>query len=132
MTSDGKELYGVPAGFTKRGDVHHAHFDKQEGDETEKGAVKARSALRKNLSVKVGNKQWAAPAPAPLIDPHGFDDPVCDEFFEHVWLAAAVRNTEIYRKVFHATPDDLGNRPALDLLRVIITNCLASDDLETV
>lgn len=132
MTSDGKELYGVPADATKRGDVHHARFEKQEEDETEKGAVRARSALRKDLSAKVGNKQWSVPAPAPLIDPHGFGDPVCDEFFEHVWLAAAVRNTEIYRKVFHATPDDLGNRSALNPLRTIITHCLASDNLETV
>lgn len=113
MTSDGKELYGVPADVTKKGEVHHARFEKQEGDETEKGAARARSTLRKHLSVKAGNKQWTVPAPAPLIDPHGFGDPVCDEFFEHVWLAAAVRNTEIYRKVFRATPDDLGNGHAL-------------------
>lgn len=112
MTSDGKELYGTPAGVNKADDVRHARFDKQEGDENEKGAARARSTLRKHLSVKTSTKQWAASTPAPLIDPHGFGDPVCDKFFERVWLAAAVRNTEIYRKVFHAIPDDIGNRSA--------------------
>jgi phospholipase D1/2 len=133
MTLDGKELYGAPTHATKRDDVQpHARFDRQEGDENEKGAVRARSTVHKHLSAKVNNKQWAVPTPAPFIDPHGFDDPVCDEFFEHVWLAAAVRNTEIYRKVFHATPDDLGNRHAVGSLRTIIAHCLTSDDLETV
>lgn len=132
MTSDGKELYGVPADVIKADDVHHTQFDRQGGDENEKGAVRARSVLRKHLSVKTSSKQWAVPTPAPLIDPHGFDDPVCDEFFKRVWLAAAVRNTEIYRKVFHAIPDDLGNRCAVAPPRTIITDCLASDDLETI
>ena len=132
MTSDGKELHGAPAGANKAEDVLHARFDKQEGDENEKGAARARSTLRKHLSVKTSTKQWAVPTPAPLIDPHGFGDPVCDKFFERVWLAAAVRNTEIYRKVFHAIPDDLGNRSAVAPLRTIITDRLTSDDLETV
>jgi len=132
MTPDGKELNGPPAGVSKADDVHHARFDKQEGDDSEKGTTRARSTLRKNLSVKISSKQWAVLTPAPLIDPHGFGDPVCDKFFEHVWLAAAVRNTEIYRKVFHAIPDDLGNRSAVGPLRTIITHHLASDDLETV
>jgi phospholipase D1/2 len=114
MTSDGRELYGVPADVIMADDAHHTRLDRQEGDENEKGAVRARSALRKHLSVKISNKQWAVPAPSPLIDPHGFGDPVCDKFFQRVWLAAAVRNTEIYRKVFHAIPDDLGNRRTVD------------------
>jgi phospholipase D1/2 len=115
MTSDGKEFYGLPTGDTKRDDVHHARSDRQDGDENEKGAVRARSVLRKHFSVKSSNKQWAVPIPAPLIDPHGFDDPICDAFFQHVWLMAATRNTEIHRKVFHAIPDDLGNRRAFGL-----------------
>jgi phospholipase D1/2 len=128
-TPDGR---GAPDDVTKADDVHHTRFDKQEDDENEKGAIRARSALRKHLSVKINNKQWDVPTPAPLIDPHGFDDPICDKFFERVWLAAAVRNTEIYRKVFHAIPDDLGNRCAVGSLRTIITDRLASDNLEAV
>ncbi|EJD41463.1 phospholipase D [Auricularia subglabra TFB-10046 SS5] len=44
--------------------------------------------------------------PKPTVDPNGFADPLAPEFFEDVWTAAAVHNTEIYRKVFHAIPDD--------------------------
>jgi phospholipase D1/2 len=131
-TSDGKEFYGAPAGASKKDEVRHARFDRQEGDENEKGAARARSALRKHLSVKSNNKQWTVLTPAPLIDPDGFADPVCDEFFEHVWLVAAARNTEIYRKVFHAIPDDLGNSHAVGPLRTIITHYYSSNDLETV
>jgi len=118
MAHDSRGLCGTAADVTKAGDVHHTRIDKQEDDENEKGTTRARSALRKHLSVKVSNNQWAVPTPAPIIDPHGFGDPVCDKFFERVWLAAAARNTEIYRKVFHAIPDDLGNRRAVDPLRL--------------
>ena len=132
MTPDGKEPNGAPADVNKTDDIHLTRFDKQEGDETEKGADRTRSTLRRRLSAKIGNKQWAVPIPAPLIDPHGFGDPVCEKFFDRVWLAAAARNTEIYRRVFHAIPDDLGNRCAVGPLRTIITDRLASDDLETI
>ena len=132
MTPDGKELNGAPADVNKADDIHPTRFDKQEGDENEKGVDRTRSTLRERLSAKIGNKQWAVPSPAPLIDPHGFGDPVCEKFFERVWLAAAVRNTEIYRKVFHAIPDDLGNWCAVGSLRTIFTDRLASDDLEAV
>jgi len=36
-----------------------------------------------------------------------FEDPVCDAFWKDIWVASSVHNTEIYRKVFHAIPDDL-------------------------
>ena len=34
-------------------------------------------------------------------------DPLCDSFYKDVWMAAAVRNTQAYRKVFRCVPDDL-------------------------
>ncbi|KAG6376934.1 hypothetical protein JVT61DRAFT_967 [Boletus reticuloceps] len=43
---------------------------------------------------------------APYIDPDCFEDPISDEFWEDVWVMCAEHNTEIYRKVFHAIPDD--------------------------
>jgi len=43
---------------------------------------------------------------APPIDPRGFEDPLDDKFYKMVWLTTAVQNTEIFRKVFHITPDD--------------------------
>ncbi|GAB1517613.1 Phospholipase D1 [Rhizoctonia solani] len=109
-TPDG-EKFGAPAdaSSTAYSDDQPPHARSGDKDFTsdEKEAVHARSLLRKHLSVSVGTKPWTVPTPAPEIDPHGFQDPVCDEFFKDVWVAAAVHNTEIYRKVFHCTPDDL-------------------------
>lgn len=50
---------------------------------------------------------YTVPLPAPKVDPYGFADPLVDEFYKDVWLAAAARNTQIYRKVFRTMPDDL-------------------------
>ncbi|KAG9048406.1 Phospholipase D1 [Tulasnella sp. UAMH 9824] len=63
--------------------------------------------LRKHLAVKTGAKPYTLPTPKPDIDPHGFGDPLDSRFWKDVWCATAVHNTEIYRKVFHCTPDDL-------------------------
>ncbi|CAE6425545.1 unnamed protein product [Rhizoctonia solani] len=109
-TPDG-EKFGAPADassspYTDDQPPHARSGDKDYSPE-EKEATHARSLLRKHLSVSVGAKPWTVPTPAPEIDPHGFQDPVCDEFFKDVWAATAVHNTEIYRKVFHCTPDDL-------------------------
>lgn len=106
-TKDG-ELYGAPADAVAN-DLQppHTHGGKGGAHEKESLAARARDLLRKHLSLKLGSKNWNVPTPAPKIDPHGFDDPVSDEFFEDVWMAAAVHNTEIYRMVFHAVPDDL-------------------------
>ena len=108
-TKDG-EFYGAPADAMP-GDNEPPHArtpSREDANEEEKSAVRARALLRKHLGVRLGSKNWTTPTPAPIIDPHGFDDPVCDEFYKDVWISAAVHNTEIYRQVFHAVPDDLG------------------------
>lgn len=94
-TPDG-EKFGAPAdasssAFTDDQPPHARSGDKDVSPE-EQGAVHARTLLRKHLSVSVGAKPWTVPTPAPEIDPHGFKDPVCDEFFKDVWVAAAVHN----------------------------------------
>ncbi|CEH19132.1 Phospholipase D1 [Ceraceosorus bombacis] len=61
--------------------------------------------LRNKSSKNVSNP-WAVPSDAPVIDPYGFEDPISDEFFHGSWLAAAQHNTDVFRKVFKATPDD--------------------------
>ncbi|SGY80044.1 BQ5605_C008g05292 [Microbotryum silenes-dioicae] len=61
--------------------------------------------LRRNLRER--SNIYSIPVPAPKIDPFGFSDPIVDSFFKNVWLAAAVRNTQAYRKVFRCVPDDL-------------------------
>jgi phospholipase D1/2 len=60
--------------------------------------------LRRNLRERGA---YSIPLPAPKIDPYGFTDPLVDSFYKDVWLAASVRNTQIYRKVFRCMPDDL-------------------------
>ncbi|KAI8978828.1 phospholipase D [Trametes punicea] len=105
------ELYGAPA----RASVDPVHDNqppsarsaKNDTDDEENQAPGARATLRKHLAAKLGNKQWQLPTPAPFVDPYGFEDPICDAFWKDVWVASAVHNTEIYRKVFHAIPDDL-------------------------
>jgi phospholipase D1/2 len=108
-TKDG-ELYGAPADAmpNDKEPPHAREPTKEDADDQEKAGVRARTLLRKHLGVRLGTRNWTLPTPAPIIDPHGFDDPICDEFWKDVWISAAVHNTEIYRQVFHAVPDDLG------------------------
>lgn len=40
------------------------------------------------------------------VDPHGFADPLADDFFVDVWCSLAVSNTDIFREVFRCQPDD--------------------------
>lgn len=40
------------------------------------------------------------------VDPYGFADPLCDEFYVHVWCELAISNTDIFREVFRCQPDD--------------------------
>ncbi|KAF8509648.1 phospholipase D [Hysterangium stoloniferum] len=105
------ELYVAPAdvSYCPQTDDQppHARQGKDDSNDTEKTVLHARSTLRKHLSSRVGVKPWTLPVPGPIIDPNGFEDPICDAFFKDIWVAAAVHNTEIYRRVFHAIPDDL-------------------------
>ncbi|KAH9925437.1 phospholipase D [Epithele typhae] len=105
------ELYGAPADASvdpqHDDQPPHARSGKVDADEGEERAPGTRSTLRKHLTAKLGNKQWQLPTPTPVVDPNGFEDPVCDAFWKDVWVACAVHNTEIYRKVFHAIPDDI-------------------------
>ncbi|GJE88360.1 phospholipase D1 [Phanerochaete sordida] len=103
------ELYGAPANSDPKRDdsVPGTRADGTDTEEEEK-APSARSTIRKHLSAKLSaSKQWTLPTPAPHVDPHGFEDPISDVFWKKTWLASAVHNTEIFRKVFHAVPDDL-------------------------
>ncbi|KAG1748704.1 phospholipase D [Suillus lakei] len=109
-TTDG-EAYGAPALASRNPQTDdeppHAESGANDPDELEKTAPGTRSPLRKHPASKVGNKSWAVPTSAPHVDPEGFEDPISDAFWKNVWNACAVHNTEIYRKVFHAVPDDL-------------------------
>lgn len=41
-----------------------------------------------------------------FIDPYLFDDPLDPDFYEDIWFENARRNTDLFRLVFHAQPDD--------------------------
>ncbi|PFH53919.1 hypothetical protein AMATHDRAFT_72945 [Amanita thiersii Skay4041] len=71
----------------------------------EESVSRSRTLLRRDAS-KIWSKSWFAQMRRPAVDPQGFEDPVTDNFWKDVWVASAVYNTEIYRKVFHAIPDD--------------------------
>ncbi|KAJ7147560.1 phospholipase D [Mycena crocata] len=109
-TDDG-DLYGAPADASKSAKTDdqppHARSGVDDASEEEKAAPGARSILRRHLNAKLGSKTWTLPTPRPKVDPDAFEDPICDEFWKNVWVASATHNTEIYRKVFHAIPDDL-------------------------
>lgn len=127
------QLYGAPANAKADpqtdSEPPYSTANAKDADKSEEAAVPARKLLRQHLNVKVGTKPYTLPVPTPNIDPHGFDDPVSDSFYRDVWMAAASHNvrifslshaskplltptflfiqTEIFRKVFHCTPDDL-------------------------
>ncbi|EIW80924.1 phospholipase D [Coniophora puteana RWD-64-598 SS2] len=111
MHTTNGQAYGAPAGASKSIETDeeppHSISGINDADEQEKAAPMARSLLRKHLKGNLGSKTWALPTAAPNVDPNGFADPVSDKFWKNVWVACAVHNTEIYRKVFHSIPDDL-------------------------
>lgn len=41
-----------------------------------------------------------------FIDPYSFDDPICPSFYEDLWFSIALRNTLLFRLVFHCQPDN--------------------------
>ncbi|KAF9649936.1 phospholipase D [Thelephora ganbajun] len=108
---DNGELHGALANTSRdpKTDERPPHVvpGKNNATETEEKTVHARAEIKKHLSTKFNSKIWTLPTPTPEVDPHGFEDPIADEFWKNVWMACAAHNTEIYRKVFHAVPDDL-------------------------
>lgn len=90
------QLYGAPADASKDAKTDdeppHAKGAKDDADAEERKAPRARSVLRKHLMADLGQSPWTLPTPTPKIDPDGFADPVCDEFWKDVWVASAVHN----------------------------------------
>ncbi|KAI0301100.1 hypothetical protein B0F90DRAFT_1810149 [Multifurca ochricompacta] len=105
------EPFGAPADASsapvKDSEPPHVRMGKNDADEEEQKAPRARGFLRKHLSAKSTSSPWTVPTPKPKYDSDSFEDPVRDEFWEDIWVACAVYNTEIFRRVFHAIPDDL-------------------------
>ncbi|KAI6030532.1 hypothetical protein F5J12DRAFT_903003 [Pisolithus orientalis] len=104
------QAYAAPTNASKSAltddAVPHMHSGTKGASEEEQHAPRGRSNSQKHLAGTLGNKTWTLPTPAPHIAPDYFEDPICDKFWKNVWVACAVHNTEIYRKVFHTVPDD--------------------------
>ena len=93
---DNGELYGAPADASRDPKTDdqppHAVSGKNDATEAEEKAVHARAEIRRHLSSKFNPKVWTLPTPTPKVDPHGFEDPISDEFWKKVWMACAVHN----------------------------------------
>ncbi|KAL3228899.1 Phospholipase D1 [Nakaseomyces bracarensis] len=42
-----------------------------------------------------------------FIDPYSFEDPLAPSFYDDMWLTIALRNTLLFRLVFHCQPDNV-------------------------
>lgn len=73
----------------------------------DRAADTAQTTLRKNLVADAGVWSSRMTMRTPEILPERFNDPLDDKFWKDMWIAVAVHNTEIYRKVFRCIPDDL-------------------------
>nr|XP_018262600.1 phospholipase D [Kwoniella dejecticola CBS 10117]OBR84758.1 phospholipase D [Kwoniella dejecticola CBS 10117] len=118
---DETELYGTTANTFIPDELasdkdKKAKKDKNEEGKMEQGqprekevpeAIQARKTLRKHLNAKVQLSPWNMPTPTPKINPNRFHDPLDETFWKDMWVAVAVHNTEIFRKVFRCIPDDL-------------------------
>ena len=103
-----KELFGKPANATDEDDKSpNSGIGREEQTEDEKRAIAARKTLRKHLHAKTAMTAWSMPTPTPKINPNQFADPLDERFWKDMWVAVAVHNTEIFRKVFRCIPDDL-------------------------
>jgi phospholipase D1/2 len=100
---------------------------KNDNDVDEQKAHRARNLMRKYPNVKLGQSSRIVPTQKPKFDANSFEDPLCDEFWDDIWVASAVHNvgvyryvginastnwhmplqTEIFRRVFRVVPDDL-------------------------
>ncbi|PWN18006.1 phospholipase D [Microstroma glucosiphilum] len=62
---------------------------------------------RKKINAYLSPNPWQPPISVPEINTStSFHDPISDPFYRDIWLAAALHNTQIYRKVFRCVPDD--------------------------
>jgi phospholipase D1/2 len=60
------------------------------------------NAASAKIKQSLGGKPnpYTIPTQAPEVDPKGFADPLSDSFYKDIWCTVAVRNTQIFRKVF--------------------------------
>ena len=73
-----------------------ARMGKNDNDGDEQKAQRAHNLLRKYPKVKLGQSPRAVPTQKPKFDANSFEDPLCDDFWEDIWVASAVHNVGVY------------------------------------
>ncbi|KIL67865.1 hypothetical protein M378DRAFT_185469 [Amanita muscaria Koide BX008] len=101
-----EESSGAPANAGERLEVAERPSNQSLNQSAEASSRRARSFLRHD-SNRSSTKAWTLPTRRPQVEPRVFEDPIVDSFWKDIWVASAIHNTEIYRKVFYAVPDDL-------------------------
>lgn len=66
----------------------------------------SKEEARRKVTATMSPNPWTAPLAVPKIEHDCFADPLIKSFYSDRWLAVAVHNTQIYRKVFRCVPDD--------------------------
>ncbi|KAF9481155.1 phospholipase D/nuclease [Pholiota conissans] len=103
-------LFGAPT-LTKSSSISTGPLSrslKSDIDGEEQKSPGGKEPIRDTFGSKSSKRRpWTVPTKKPRVGPEDFEDPISDAFWKNIWVASAVHNTEIYRKVFHAIPDDL-------------------------
>jgi phospholipase D1/2 len=74
-----------------------ARIGKNDNDGGEQKVQRTRNLLRKYPNVKLGPSPRTVPTQKPKFDAYSFEDPLCDEFWEDIWVTSAVHNVGVYR-----------------------------------
>ena len=97
----GGQLFDAPVDASSAPETdsqpHHARMGKNDADAEEQKVPRARGVLRKHLNAKSGQSSWTVPTPMPKpkYDADCFEDPICDEFWDDIWVACAEHNVGV-------------------------------------
>lgn len=92
------QLFGVPADAPLASKTYnHVRMGKNDTNVEEQKAPRARHLPRKYPNVKLGQSPRTVPTHKPKYDAGSFEDPLCDEFWEDIWVACAVHNVGVHR-----------------------------------
>ncbi|KDN38041.1 phospholipase D [Tilletiaria anomala UBC 951] len=92
----------VQSGRSGRDSAHNTTRSASVASHLDEGS----NSVKRKMSTKLSANPWSRPGDQIDIDPDCFEDPIADDFYLNRWMAIAVRNTHIYRKVFKCVPDD--------------------------
>jgi len=91
----------LPTNASLASKTYSQHFQawmgKNDNDGDEQKAQRARNLWRKYPNVKLGSSSRTVPTQKPKFDADSFEDPLCDEFWEDIWVTSAVHNVGVYR-----------------------------------